>query len=216
MGQYLFLVGELLFNIAHIEKVDEGELGRILIGTRGPKCGQHPTAALPFWPPWRGLPLLGVLATGVLTRPSRKGGVALFGGWRMRGRLLMYVIGSLTAFLMTLNSAVLARSSSVTLADGEELICTYRFSDSPKQIIIKYHREGDFLVETNGLTEYRILQNSPDGLIAVWSMAEVEPNRQAPSIGTFSVMLEKKTRRFMRFNAFIDEGTTGTAFGSCL
>ena len=37
MGQYLFLVGELLFNIAHIEKVDEGELGRILIGIRGPK-----------------------------------------------------------------------------------------------------------------------------------------------------------------------------------
>src|ERR1700755_2740961 len=28
MGQYLFLVGEMLFNIAHIEKVDEGELGR--------------------------------------------------------------------------------------------------------------------------------------------------------------------------------------------
>jgi len=30
------------------------------------------------------------------------------------------------------------------------------------------------------------------------------------------VMLEKKTRRFMRFNAFIDEGTSGTAFGTCL
>jgi hypothetical protein len=52
MGQYLFLVGEMLFNIAHIEKVDEGELGRILIGTRGPKYGQHPTAAPATAPPF--------------------------------------------------------------------------------------------------------------------------------------------------------------------
>jgi len=45
MGQYAFLYRELLFNIGHVEKANEGELGRILIGTRGPKYGQHPTAA---------------------------------------------------------------------------------------------------------------------------------------------------------------------------
>jgi len=46
-GEYAFLYRELLFNIEHVEKVNEGELGhsRILIGTRGPKYGQHPTAA---------------------------------------------------------------------------------------------------------------------------------------------------------------------------
>ena len=47
LGQYAFLYRELLLNIEHIEKVNEGELGhsRILIGTRGPKYGQHRTAA---------------------------------------------------------------------------------------------------------------------------------------------------------------------------
>jgi hypothetical protein len=125
--------------------------------------------------------------------------------------------GSLTAFLMTLNSAVLAGSSSVTIADGEELICTYPgYSNPPKPIIVKYRREGDFLVETKWDLKYRILQNSPDGLIAVWSIAEIEPNHHAPSIATFSVMLEKKTRQFMFSTAALDEGRSSTATGSCL
>jgi hypothetical protein len=135
-------------------------------------------------------------------------------------RRMWYVIGSLTAFLMTLNSAVLAGSSSVTVADGEELICTYPgYSDPPdtsRPVIMKYHREGDFLVETKWGLKYRILQNSPDGMIAVWSIAEIEPNHQAPSIGTFSVMLEKKTRRFMFSKAGLNEGKSGTAIGPCL
>jgi hypothetical protein len=81
---------------------------------------------------------------------------------------------------------------------------------------VKYHRDGDFLVETKWDQKYRILQNSPDGLIAVWSIAEIEPNHHAPSIATFSVMLEKKTRKFMFSNAVLDEGKSGTATGSCL
>jgi hypothetical protein len=130
------------------------------------------------------------------------------------------LFGGLTAFLMTLNSAVLAGSSSVTIDDGEELICTYPgFSETTKPVtpvIVKYRREGDFLVETSWGLKYRILQNSPDGLIAVWSIAEIEPNHHAPSIATFSVMLEKKTRKFMFSNAVLDEGKSGTATGSCL
>jgi hypothetical protein len=133
---------------------------------------------------------------------------------------MWYVIGSLTAFLMTLNSAVLAGSSSVTIDDGEDLICTYPgYSDPPEPpepVIKKYRREGDFLVDTKWGSTYRILQNSPDGLIAVSSIAKIEPNRRAPSIATFSVMLEKKTRKFMFSNAVLDEGKSGTATGSCL
>jgi hypothetical protein len=134
---------------------------------------------------------------------------------------MWYAIVSLTAFLMTLNSALLAGSSSVTLADGEELICTYRFSGPPQDppkppVIMKYRRQGDFLIETKWDLEYRILQNSPDGLIAVWSIAEIEPNHRAPSIGTFTVMLENKTRRFMWSQAGLNEGQNGTAAGSCL
>ena len=121
---------------------------------------------------------------------------------------------------MTLNSAVLAGSSSVTIADGEELICTYPgFSETSKPVspvIMKYRREGDFLVETKWGLEYRILQNSSNGLIAVWSIAEIEPNHRAPSIATFSVMLEKKTRRFMFSTASLNGGNSGTSTGSCL
>jgi hypothetical protein len=124
--------------------------------------------------------------------------------------------GFFTAFLMALNSAVFAGSSSVTIADGEELICTYPSFPDSKPIIMKYRREGDFLVETKWDLKYRILQNSPDGLIAVWSIAEIEPNHHAPSIATFSVMLEKKSRQFMFSNASLNEGKSGTATGSCL
>ena len=129
-------------------------------------------------------------------------------------------LGSLTAFLMTLNSAVLAGSSSVTIDDGEELICTYPgYSDPPdppEPVIKKYRREGDFLVDTKWGSKYRILQNSPDGLIAVSSIAKIEPNRRAPSIATFSVMLEKETRRFMFSVASLNEGKSGASTGSCL
>jgi hypothetical protein len=111
--------------------------------------------------------------------------------------------------------ALLAIGSRASAA--ESWVCAWpAWPDSDHRTVIdRFTVEGDFLVESNFGERYRILQNNEFSIFAVWSISQIEPDHNKPSIGGFVVIIGKKDGRFRRSNAILDEKDDGIAFGSC-
>jgi hypothetical protein len=94
-------------------------------------------------------------------------------------------------------------------------VCAYPGSNPKEPVVLKYSKAGEYLVESHFGLRYRILQDSKYALVAAWSIAETESNPQEASIGVFTVMIDKTTRRYRRSIASLNEGGDKTNVGKC-
>jgi hypothetical protein len=105
---------------------------------------------------------------------------------------------------------------------GEEWTCTYtgwavREGDAPPQVIVRFTVRGGELVEGNYGQRLRILQNNEHALIAAWSFAKIEPGRSEPSIGSWSMLIDKRSGFFSRVILDARPGHSGSAReGTCI
>jgi hypothetical protein len=91
-------------------------------------------------------------------------------------------------------------------ADQQRWTCTWPgFSADRAPVIVRFSRDQNDLVESDFGLHYRILQDNDFGLIAVWSIAEIEHGHAEPSIGTMTLVINKKSGALVRANALLDE-----------
>jgi hypothetical protein len=93
--------------------------------------------------------------------------------------------------------------------------CTYPGSNPKEPQTLKYVKAGEYLVESHFGLRYRILQDSKYALVAAWSIAETETNPKEASIGVFTVMIDKATKRYRRSVASLNEGGDRVDVGKC-
>jgi hypothetical protein len=72
------------------------------------------------------------------------------------------------------------------------------------------------LIEDTFKLPYRILKNNDFGIIAAWSIAEIEPGMTQVSLGAFVVVIDKRTLDFRRSNVIMAEPGEATSYGSCI
>jgi hypothetical protein len=104
----------------------------------------------------------------------------------------------------------------------ESWTCSYmdyaiREGEAPRTVIVRFSVDGDELIDGSFGQRYRILQNNQHALIAVWSIAEVEPNRVEPSIAAWAIAIDKSNGFFSRVNLIGRPGESGfPRDGSCI
>ena len=111
--------------------------------------------------------------------------------------------------------AVLILAWSGTASAQRAWVCTYPGGNPKEPQTLKYVKAGDYLVESHFGIRYRILQDSKHALIAAWSIAEMESNPQEASIGVFTVMIDKATKRYRRSIASLNDGGDKADVGRC-
>ena len=79
-------------------------------------------------------------------------------------------------------------------------------------MVVRYLREGDDLVDERFRVRYRIVQDTPEGLIAVWSDAPA-----AFGISSAVILIDKRTGDFTRSNATVpNQQDDHPISGSCM
>jgi hypothetical protein len=110
----------------------------------------------------------------------------------------------------------------VTFANADEIwTCTYPgLSDDRRPVIVRMKQKGEFLVEEQFGTEYKILQNNEFGIVATMSLSKIERNldRSEPSIGARTYVIDKRTGELLWSNTFLRESDQVNApvHGSCI
>jgi hypothetical protein len=94
-------------------------------------------------------------------------------------------------------------------------LCSYPGSKAKEPLTLKYVKAGDYLVESHFGLRYRILQDSKHALVAAWSIAETESNPKEASIGVFTVMIDKSSKRYRRSVASLGDGQETVDIGKC-
>ncbi len=94
-------------------------------------------------------------------------------------------------------------------------VCSYQGSKAKEPLTLKYVKAGDYLVESHFGLRYRILQDSKHALVAAWSIAETETNPKEASIGVFTVMIDKSSKRYRRSAASLGDGQETVDVGKC-
>lgn len=78
-------------------------------------------------------------------------------------------------------------------------------------MVVRYIREGADLVDERFLVRYRIIEDTPEGLIAVWSGAD------GSGISTAVILIDKRSGEFTRSNATVpNHQGDGSISGSCM
>ena len=102
------------------------------------------------------------------------------------------------------------------VADQEIWTCTYPgFSQGRCPVIVRYRQEGELLMEDKWKERYQILQNNQFGLIAIWSISEIEGGNAEPSIGARTLVINKSSGEFLFSGAYLG-GTATQARGNCI
>ena len=78
-------------------------------------------------------------------------------------------------------------------------------------MIVRYRQEGELLMEDKWKERYQILQNNQFGLIAIWSISEIEGGNAEPSIRARTLVINK----FLFSGAYLG-GTATQARGNCI
>ena len=94
-------------------------------------------------------------------------------------------------------------------------VCSYPGTNPKESVVLNYVKAGDYMVEDHFGLRYRILQDSKYALVAAWSIAEMEPNSQEPSIGVFTIMIDKISKRYRRAVASLHDADDRTDVGKC-
>jgi hypothetical protein len=94
-------------------------------------------------------------------------------------------------------------------------VCSYPGGKLKEPQTLKYVKAGEYLVESHFGLRYRILQDSKHALVAAWSIAETESNPKEASIGVFTVMIDKNSKRYRRSVASLGDGQETVDVGKC-
>jgi hypothetical protein len=99
--------------------------------------------------------------------------------------------------------------------------CTFPDFHTKEPTTVEFPVVGDELLE-NDMFQFRfkILQNTAYGLVAVWSMADMDvnfPDKKTPTIGIIAMVIDKKTGELLRSGTSFDipEKADTTVRGSC-
>jgi len=115
--------------------------------------------------------------------------------------IVMFFVSSLSAF------AQKAASSWV---------CSYNgFGPDNKVVIVDFLIDRDYLIGSFG-QRFKILENNEVGLVAAWSIATIEENRNDPSLGAMIISINKKTGEFRRSNALFSSQDSAVRYGRCV
>ena len=75
-------------------------------------------------------------------------------------------------------------SSAFASERNEAWICSWPGASAEQHpVVMRFHVDGENLVEDRFNLPHRILQNTLYAIVAAWSIAEIEPHRTTPSIG---------------------------------
>jgi hypothetical protein len=94
---------------------------------------------------------------------------------------------------------VVYRTSPIAGVAAQEIwTCTYPgLSQGRRPVIVRYRQEDEFLMEDKWKERYQILQNNQFGLIAIWSISEIEGGNAEPSIGARTLVINKSSGEFL-------------------
>ena len=112
--------------------------------------------------------------------------------------------------------AVLLLGCSCVANAQRAWVCSYPGANPKEAVVLTYVKTGDYVVEDHFGLRYRILQDSKYALIAAWSVAKIESNPKEPSIGVFTIMIDKINKRFQRSVASLYDGNDRTDVGKCV
>jgi hypothetical protein len=95
--------------------------------------------------------------------------------------------------------------------------CTWPgYGNGGKPVIGRFRVVGNDVVDDEWQLHYKILQNNTYGLVAAWSISEIEPNRRYPSVGTFLIVIDKQTNVLKTSAVAIGEQNYAPSVGTCI
>jgi hypothetical protein len=107
-------------------------------------------------------------------------------------------------------------ASHATLAQSV-WTCTWPgYGNGGKPVISRFRLVENDIVDDRWQLHYRILQNNSYGLVAAWSIAEIEPNNRYPSVGTFVIVIDKQTNEFKTGTVSISGPNSSPSVGTCI
>ena len=82
-------------------------------------------------------------------------------------------------------------------------------------MVVRFLRDGPELVDERFQVRYRIVQDTPEALIAMWSDSGVASDAAGPGISSAVILIDKRTGDFTRSNATVpnqegDQPISGT------
>ena len=118
-----------------------------------------------------------------------------------------------SAFLICILVAIASRAA---LAQSV-WTCTWPgYGNGGKPVIGRFRVVGNDVVDDKWQLHYKILQNNTYGLVAAWSISEIEPNLRYPSVGTFLIVIDKQTNVFKTSTVTIGEQNYAPSIGTCI
>jgi hypothetical protein len=95
--------------------------------------------------------------------------------------------------------------------------CTWAgYGNGSKPVISRFRIVGGDVVDDTFQQHYRILQNNTYGLVAAWSISEIEPNKRDPSVGAFLIVIDKQTNEFKTVTVTTREQNYAPRVGTCI
>jgi hypothetical protein len=82
---------------------------------------------------------------------------------------------------------------------SENWTCTYKDSSAKEPTLVSYQLAGNDLTQVwpSGTTSsFQVVQNNEYGLVGISSISEVEPNQAEPTVGAFTVVINRQTKEF--------------------
>lgn len=102
-------------------------------------------------------------------------------------------------------------------AHAQDWTCSYPGYGTDRLVIVRYLREGDFLVEERFRVRFRILEDTPEGVVAAWSYAARETDPNGPGIMGTIIAINKETGDFSTGHVRVPaERTDRTVSGRCI
>jgi hypothetical protein len=106
-------------------------------------------------------------------------------------------------------SMVLAALAVPAMAHAEDLwSCNYSGPLSAGPTLIRFQVSGSTLIESQFKDRYSVLENNQYGLIATHAFARIEKDHKQPTIGAFTVVINKATGEFWLATVIAGESNT--------
>jgi hypothetical protein len=103
-----------------------------------------------------------------------------------------------------------------TTPTSQEWICTWTRPGDQRPTILHLRVEGDNLLGVPYPLGYRIVTNNPDGIVAVYSVAALEPTHSESLLGAEVIMLDKRFLAFRVLNMYLRRPGVVDSGGPCI
>ena len=122
----------------------------------------------------------------------------------------IFAIGAVIAAMCTVSAC------AQTPPTSQEWICTWTRPGDQRPTVFHLRVEGDNLLGFPYPLGYRIVTNNPDGLVAVYSVAALEPNHSETTLGAEVIMLDRRSLAFRVLNVYLRRPGAVDSVGSCI